>query len=311
MTTSEASNRPAPAVHDGLSPRLRLRAMIGVMTAVALATLDTAIANTALPTIAANLGVGPGASVWIVTVYQLALVATLLPLAALGEIVGQRRIHLGGLVLFTAASLVCAIAWSLPSLMVARALQGLGASAVMAANVALIRFIYPSNQLGRGIGLNALVVGVSFVVGPTVASAILLVAPWPWLFAINVPIGLAALALAWTALPDTERTDHTFDRLAALLTAGMFSLFVLGLGEAAHAGSPFRIGAEWVGAFACCAARRGTRRRCWPPTCCAVPHSRSRPQQRYAPSRRKVSHSCPCHFCSSTRSASRRCRLAF
>jgi MFS transporter, DHA2 family, multidrug resistance protein len=150
-----------------------------------------------------------------VTIYQLALVATLLPLAALGEIVGQRRVHLGGLILFIAASLGCAMAWSLPSLMIARALQGLGASAVMAANVALIRFIYPSDKLGRGIGLNALVVGVSFVVGPTVASAILLVAHWPSLFAVNVPIGLAGLALVWTSLPETDRADRAFDWLAA------------------------------------------------------------------------------------------------
>ena len=237
--------------HDGLPPGPRLRAMVSVLTALAMATIDTAIANTALPTIAKDLGVDPGASVWIVTIYQLACVAALMPLASLGEIVGQRRIHISGLVLFTVASLLAACAWSLPSLVVARTLQGLGASALMAANVALIRSIYPANQLGSGIGLNAFVVGVSFAIGPTVASLILFLAPWPWLFAVNVPIGLVGLLLAWISLPETGRSDERFDRLAALLTAGLFSLFVLGLGEIAHAGPSLRVAAEWVGAAIC------------------------------------------------------------
>ncbi|MGL1567567.1 MFS transporter, partial [Vibrio parahaemolyticus] len=90
--------------------------------------------------------------------YQIALVATLLPLGALGEIVGHQRIYLGGLVLFTIASLFCAVAWSLDSLLVARTLQGLGASGIMSVNTALVRFVYPGRRQGRGFGHNALVV---------------------------------------------------------------------------------------------------------------------------------------------------------
>ncbi|MCJ2091488.1 MFS transporter [Methylobacterium sp. J-072] len=243
--------KPTAIARDGLPPGQRGRAMAAVLTGVALATLDTAIANTALPTIAADLGVDPGASVWIVNAYQLAVVATLLPIAALGEIVGQRRIYVAGLVLFTGASLICALAWSLPTLVAARVLQGIGASALMAVNIALIRFIYPAHQLGRGVGLNAFVVGVGFAVGPTVASLILLAAPWPWLFAVNVPIGLGALALAWTALPETGRSGHNFDVAGALLNAAAFALLVLGLGEAAHEGPLWRILLEVGGALAC------------------------------------------------------------
>ncbi|MCJ2038279.1 MFS transporter [Methylobacterium sp. J-059] len=245
---------PAPSstpTHHGLPPAQRGRAMVAVLTGVALATLDTAIANTALPTIAADLGVDPGASVWIVNAYQLAVVATLLPIAALGEIVGQQRIYVGGLILFTGASLVCALAWSLPTLVAARVLQGVGASALMAVNIALIRFIYPAHQLGRGVGLNAFVVGIGFAVGPTVASLILVAAPWPWLFAVNVPIGLAALLLAWTALPETGRSGHRFDGVGSLLNASAFALLVLGLGEAAHEGPLWRILAEAAGSVAC------------------------------------------------------------
>ncbi|MEE7505168.1 MFS transporter [Methylobacterium mesophilicum] len=245
------SSTTGALVEDGLPSGQRARAMIAVLTGVALATLDTAIANTALPTIAADLGVDPSASVWIVNAYQLAVVATLLPIAALGEIVGQQRIYIHGLILFTGASLVCALAWSLPTLVAARVLQGVGASALMAVNIALIRFIYPARHLGRGVGLNAFVVGVGFAVGPTVASLILAVAPWPWLFAVNVPIGLAALVLARSALPVTGRSGHAFDFTGAVLTAATFALLVLGLGEAAHGGPLWRTLSEVAGGLAC------------------------------------------------------------
>ncbi len=270
MTATPGAPRPAPATPpagamrgdgaapaepaappDGLPPGQRLRAMICVMSAIGLAALDSAIANTALPTIALDLHVGPGASVWVVNIYQFALVATLLPLAVLGETVGQRRINLGGLILFTAASLGCALAWSLPSLVVARAVQGLGGSAIMASNIALVRFIYPARMLGRGVGLNAFVVGLGFALGPTVASAVLLVAPWPWLFAINVPIGLAGIALSRAALPETTRSGHPYDIVAALLTGGAITLLVVGIGEAAHAEPLPRVASEWAGALAC------------------------------------------------------------
>src|ERR1700721_2936131 len=148
--------KPASPLMDGLPFERRIWAVVAISVAVAMASLDTAIANVALPAIAADLKVSPADAVWVVNVYQIALVATLLPLGALGEIVGHQRIYLGGLVLFTLASLGCALAWSLPSLLVARALQGLGASGVMSVNTALVRFVYPSRMLGRGFGHNAL-----------------------------------------------------------------------------------------------------------------------------------------------------------
>jgi len=212
------------------------RAMAAVMLTVALATLDTAIANTALPAIAADLHAAPAASVWIINAYQLAMVATLLPLAALGDIVGHRRIYLSGLVIFTLASFACAVAPTLATLAAARVLQGLGASGIMSVNAALLRFLYPPHRLGRAVGLNALVVGVSFAVGPTVASLILAGATWPWLFAINVPLGVVALGVAWPSLPDTAQRAHAFDPVAALFNVITFAALIFALGEAAQRG---------------------------------------------------------------------------
>src|ERR1700728_914658 len=207
-TDTTAAKAPATPVFDGLPTERRRWAVAAIFTAMAMASLDTAIANIALPAIAANLHVSPADAVWVVNVYQIALVATVLPLGALGEIIGHERIYLGGLLLFTLASLGCACAWSLPSLLVARALQGLGASGIMAVNSALIRFIFPSRIPGRGFGHNALVVATAFTLGPTIASGILAIGHWPWLFAINLPFGVIAMLIGWKTLPATPRAAH-------------------------------------------------------------------------------------------------------
>jgi DHA2 family multidrug resistance protein-like MFS transporter len=245
----DAKAAKGSSASDGLPPERRRWAVAAIFTALAMASLDTAIANIALPAIAANLAVSPADVVWVVNIYQIALVATLLPLGALGEIVGHQRIYLGGLLLFTLASLGCALAWSLPSLLIARALQGLGASGIMAVNSALIRFVYPSRLLGRGFGHNALVVATAFTLGPTIASGILALGPWPWLFAVNIPFGLIAIAIGLKTLPPTPRAVHEFDFLGALLAAGCLGFFIIGIGSAAHKASPGVVAAELVAAI--------------------------------------------------------------
>lgn len=235
-------------VTDGLPPERRRWAILAIFTALAMAALDTAIANIALPAIAADLNTTPADVIWVVNVYQIAMVATLLPLAALGEIVGHQRIYFGGLLLFTLASLVCALAWSLPSLLVARVLQGLGAAGVMSVNTALVRFVYPSRLHGRGFGNNALVVATAFTIGPALASGILAVASWPWLFAINIPFGVAAMLIGMKTLPQTPRAAHTFDFPGALLTSISLCLFIVGIGSAAHGASAAVVAVELVGA---------------------------------------------------------------
>jgi MFS transporter, DHA2 family, multidrug resistance protein len=237
-TDDGAAKAPTPATGssrpDGLPWERRRWAVAAIFTALAMSSLDTAIANVALPAISAELHVSPAEVVWVVNVYQIVLVATLLPLGALGEILGHQRIYLGGLLLFTLASLGCALAWSLPSLLIARTLQGLGASGIMSVNTALIRFVYPSRLQSRGFGHNAMVVATAFTFGPSIASAILAFGSWPWLFAINIPFGLTALAIGLKTLPPTPRAKHAFDFPGALLAAASLGLFIIGIGGAAH-----------------------------------------------------------------------------
>jgi DHA2 family multidrug resistance protein-like MFS transporter len=246
LEVAVSAKRPPP--FDGLPADQRRWAVVAIFTALAMASLDTAIANIALPAIATDLHVSPADAIWVVNVYQIALVATLLPLGALGEIVGHERIYLGGLLLFTLASLACALAWSLETLLLARALQGLGASGLMSVNTALVRYVYPERMLGRGYGHNALVVATAFTLGPTVASGILAVGTWPWLFAVNLPFGLIAIVIGLKTLPHTPRAVHAFDFLAALLAASCLGLFILGIGSAAHKASPGLVVAELVAA---------------------------------------------------------------
>jgi DHA2 family multidrug resistance protein-like MFS transporter len=219
---------------DGLPFPQRYWAIVAIGLGVTLAVIDSAIANVALPTIAADLHTDPALSIWIVNGYQLAITISLLPLSSLGDIVGYRRVYLAGLILFTIASLGCAFATSLPLLALARVIQGFGAAGIMSVNTALLRFIYPHRLLGRGIGINAMVVAVASAIGPTIAGAILAVANWPWLFAVNVPIGVAAVAVGLYSLPRTKPSPHGFDIVSAALSAATFGLLIGSIDSLGH-----------------------------------------------------------------------------
>jgi len=211
---------------DGLPLGARRRAMATLAIAVSMAVLDSAIANIALPTIARDMATTPAATIWVVNAYQFAVTVSLLPLAFLGDIVGYKRVYMGGLVVFTIASLGCAMAPSLPLLVLARVVQGFGGAGIMSVNTALIRFIFPRAELGRGLGFNAFVVASFSALGPSIAAGILSVATWHWLFAINVPLGVIALWLAGRVLPMTPRAGYRFDLISALLNAATFGLII-------------------------------------------------------------------------------------
>ena len=199
-----------------------------------MAVLDGSIANVALPTIARDLGASAATSVWIVNAYQLTITVLLLPLAALGDRLGYRRIYIPGLALFTIGSVACAMAHGLGGLIIARVVQGMGAACIMSMNAALVRATYPASLLGRGIGYNALVLSFSAAAGPTLAALILSVGSWPWLFLINLPIGVAAIAVGLKALPSTKGHGARFDAFSAALSAAMMGCTMFGAEMAAR-----------------------------------------------------------------------------
>jgi DHA2 family multidrug resistance protein-like MFS transporter len=228
MPPAPHSDAKAVPHTDGLPTPRRYWSVLTIWMAMSMSVLDGAIANVALPTIARELHASAASSIWIVNAYQLAITVCLLPLAALGDKLGYRRVYMVGLSVFTLGSLGCALSHTLPELTAARVLQGLGAAGIMSINSALVRFTYPQRLLGRGIGLNAVVISISAAVGPTVASAILAKGSWEWLFAINVPIGIVAIAIASRALPRTVGSAKKFDIVSALLNAVTFGALILG-----------------------------------------------------------------------------------
>lgn len=237
------------AEDNGLPLPQRYWALVCIALGITLAALDSAIANVALPTIARDLQASDAASIWVVNAYQLAITISLLPLAALGDRIGYRRVYLGGLMLFTVASLGCALADPLASLAALRVIQGFGAAGIMSVNTALVRMTYPTRLLGRGVALNAMVVALASAVGPTVASAVLAVAHWPWLFAINVPIGIAAVAVGLRALPPNRGHDTPYDYLSAVLNACVFGLVIMTVDGFGHSQNHALVAAGAIGAM--------------------------------------------------------------
>lgn len=225
--------------------------MVALMSAAILAALDTTIANTALPQTARGLRASDATIIWVANAYQIAMIAALLPFAALGESMGYRKVFVGGLVVFSVASVICGAATMLPMLVAGRAAQGIGAAAIMSVISAFIRHIYPPTMLGRGIGMNALVVALGFTLGPVIASAVLTVASWHWLFLINVPIALMSAALSLRHLPDAAGGRHRFEALSATLCAAFLGLLTLGLCSVENGGGAGRPVAAVLLAGAC------------------------------------------------------------
>ena len=205
--------------------------------ALTMAVLDGNIVNVALPTMARQFTVAPESATWIVNAFQLAVTVSLLPLAALGDMYGYRRVYWWGLAVFTLASLACALAPTFALLTVARLIQGLGAAGIMSVNIALIRFIYPHSRLGQGVGNMAVVVAVASAASPSVAAAILSVASWHWLFLVNVPIGALALVMAARTLPATPRAAGRLDLISVVLNALAFGLLIAGINRIGQGGS--------------------------------------------------------------------------
>lgn len=231
---SSASDPESTSYPDGLPTPRRYWAIAATVLAITMSVLDSSIANVALPSIARDFHATNAASIWVINAYQIAILAALLPFASLGEIVGYRRISQAGLMVFTLASIGCAFSTSLLTLSIARIVQGLGAAGIMSVNAALVRFTYPQRLLGRAIGINAFAVATSAAIGPTIASAVLAVAHWPWLFGINGPIGLITFIIAVRALPETGKSHRRLNFAGAVLNAATFALLVGGLQALAH-----------------------------------------------------------------------------
>lgn len=224
-----------PPSTDGLPNPARIWAVVAASLALIMSVLDANIVNIVLPTLSQEFGTTPATTIWIVNAYQLAITISLLSFSSLGDIYGYRRIFLSGIALFSVTSLICALSASFWMLTTARILQGFGAAAITSVNTAQLRTIYPKKYLGRGMGINAMVVAVSAVAGPSVASAILSIGNWHGLFAINIPLGILALIMGIIFLPKKEELKkHKFDKVSSIANALTFGLLIYSMEGFAH-----------------------------------------------------------------------------
>lgn len=213
-------------------------AIIAILMVLVMTVLDVTLVNVSLPVLADEMNVSDSLTIWIVTAYQLVITMLLLPLSSVGDLYSYRRNFLTGIVIFTVASLMCALSQSFAMIIVSRAIQGVGAACVMSVNIALTRLIYPRNVLGRGLALNTMVIAVATAAGPTIAGAILAVASWHWLFLINIPFGIIAFFIGKKHLPHNPPKERKvrFDWISGVANMIVFGLIFYSLGSFARKG---------------------------------------------------------------------------
>lgn len=215
-----------------MDPRERRRAQLAFLVvtgAVLMATIEGSAVNVALPTLASpdGLDVPPADAGWVPLIYSLVLAAGVLPAGRLGDLVGMRRVFVWGTGLFTAASLACAVAPSLPFLLVARGLQGLGSCFLSANALALVSMVFPRGERGKQLGRVGAAVGVGLVAGPSIGGALVEVFGWRSVFLLPLPIGLASLVFQMRVLPRDEPSGERFDLAGGVLSAVTIVLLAL------------------------------------------------------------------------------------
>lgn len=226
-STTETHTSHSPE-QDGLPLPQRYFAAAALLLVIAIGVIDSSITNIALPTISKSLNVSPASAVWVVNAYTITIIATLLPFSSLAEKIGFKRLLRIGIIIFTVGAIGSMFANSLSQLITTRIIQGFGCSALMSLFGGLVRHIYPRNKLAMGISLNAMIVGASSLVSPSLGAFIIGIASWHWIYGFTIPLCL--LAFIMTAyVPRVKRINKRFDYLSAVLNALTLGGFITAL----------------------------------------------------------------------------------
>jgi EmrB/QacA subfamily drug resistance transporter len=225
--------------------RRRWRALAVCLVAAFMTLLDVSIVNVALPSIRKGLHASPDELQWILSGYALTFGLVLVSAGRLGDARSRRAVFMAGLALFTAASAVAGVAPTILWLIIARLVQGMAGGMLNPQIAGLIQILFRGPERGRAFGALGTVIGVATAAGPLIGGALIALAGpadgWRWVFYVNVPVGLAALPLAWRLLPPPghgHRRPKSLDPVGVvLLGAGVVTLLL-----------PFVQGQEWHGA---------------------------------------------------------------
>jgi MFS family permease len=208
-------------------------ALASLSLSMLMPSLDTSIANAGLPTLAQAFTASFQSVQWIVLAYLLAITTLIVSVGRIGDIIGQRRLLLVGIGLFTIASLLCGVAPTLWLLIAARAVQGLGAAIMMALTVALVGETVPKEKIGSAMGLLGTMSAIGTTLGPSLGGLLIAGLGWQSIFLVNVPLGILNFLLAHRYLPADQpkpKTDQaSFDPVGTLLLALTLAAYALAM----------------------------------------------------------------------------------
>ncbi|MEI5674216.1 MULTISPECIES: DHA2 family efflux MFS transporter permease subunit [unclassified Nocardioides] len=222
---------PAPATTPATEEKDPWPALFALCLGFFMILVDSTIVSVATPAIIADLDADVNSVVWVTSAYLLAYAVPVLITGRLGDRFGPKRLYLVGLTVFTLASLWCGLTQSIEGLIVARVVQGLGASMITPQTMAIITRIFPAQRRGKAMSLWGATAGVATLVGPILGGVLVDGLGWEWIFFINVPVGIIGFALAWRLVPTLPTNRHRFDWLGVALSGvGMF-LLVFGIQE--------------------------------------------------------------------------------
>lgn len=201
--------------------------LLNIVLMTFMATLDSSIVNVALPTMAKKLSVSSESIAWVVSIYLIVIVGSILIFGRLGDIHGKTRIFKYGIIVFTLGSLLCGVTNSFLLLIIARGIQALGAAATMATNQGIITHVFPGNERGKALGISGTFVALGSMTGPPIGGFIVASLSWKYIFLINVPIGIFVFFLSLKVLPKSSKsTKEKIDgKGAALFAISIISLF--------------------------------------------------------------------------------------
>lgn len=207
-------------------------ALVVLCVANFLILLDTTIVNNAVPNIMSSLGAGIDSALWVLNGYLLAFASLLIIFGRLGDVLGPRRMFVIGLAVFTVASLLCGLSDTVGLLIAARVLQGIGAAILVPQALVLITGIFPPEKRGAAFGIFTAVAGIAAMSGPTLGGFLVTELSWPWIFFVNLPVGVLGIVFAFRFVPDLRLgRPHRFDIVGVVLATLALVGIVYGLIE--------------------------------------------------------------------------------
>ena len=212
-------------------------ALVAVGSGTFMSTVNGSIINIALNTIQHTFGTSLGQVEWIVLAYLLGIVCLLPSMGRLGDMIGRRRVYLIGFVIFTVASTLCGLAWSIPSLIAFRLFQAIGAAMIQSMGIALLVQAFPASERGRALGYNGTIIATGLAIGPVLGGLLIGTLGWRAIFYVNIPIGIIALLLSLRALSnDNKRSEQRFDFVGAFSLGAALVAILFALTEGQHIG---------------------------------------------------------------------------